>query len=112
MARLWLAKTLEHLPSQSPADSPRFTPSEIIPWLVGHSVKEVERELIIHTLAHHCGNRTLAASILGISIRSLRNKINEYRALGFAVPPPRKLMRFSIDRSATFEEAKTDFAMS
>jgi hypothetical protein len=34
------------------------------------------------------GNRTRAAVVLGISIRTLRNKLNDYAAAGLAVPPP------------------------
>jgi len=55
--------------------------------LVGRSVEEVERALILETLSHCLGNRTRAAEMLGISIRTLRNKLNEYRGLGLAVPP-------------------------
>jgi DNA-binding NtrC family response regulator len=61
---------------------------EVIPHLVGHRVNEVERKLIIHTLAHYCGSRTQSATILGISIRCLRNKIREYVDEGIAVPAP------------------------
>ena len=46
--------------------------------LVGKTVNEVERGLIIDTLSHCYGNKTQAAKILGISIRTLRNKLNEY----------------------------------
>ncbi len=46
--------------------------------LVGRTVSEVEKRLIIDTLDHCLGNRTHAAKILGISIRTLRNKLNEY----------------------------------
>ena len=46
--------------------------------LVGRTVAEVERDLILETLTHCLGNRTHAANILGISIRTLRNKLNEY----------------------------------
>src|SRR6202008_262459 len=56
--------------------------------LVGSTVAEVERDLIIGTLYHCLGNRTHAANILGISIRTLRNKLNEYSADGVPVPPP------------------------
>ena len=49
---------------------------------------EVERDLIIETLGHTLGNRTHAATILGISIRALRNKLRDYAAQGVAVPPP------------------------
>ena len=48
--------------------------------LVGRTVAEVERDLILETLKHCLGNRTHAANILGISIRTLRNKLNEYSA--------------------------------
>lgn len=46
---------------------------------VGLSMKEMERELIVQTLEEVDGNRTHAAGILGISIRTLRNKLREYR---------------------------------
>ena len=49
-----------------------------IPALVGQTVAKVERDLIIHTVEHCRGNRTHAAIILGISIRTLRNKLREY----------------------------------
>jgi DNA-binding NtrC family response regulator len=54
--------------------------------LVGRKVEEVERELILETLTHCLGNRTRAAEILGISIRTLRNKLHDYRAQGVPVP--------------------------
>jgi DNA-binding NtrC family response regulator len=62
-------------------------PGEIVS-LVGRTVFDVERELIIGTLAHTLGNRTHAAAILGISIRALRNKLNDYVSSGHSVPPP------------------------
>jgi DNA-binding NtrC family response regulator len=55
--------------------------------LVGRTVAEVERDLILETLKHCLGNRTHAANILGISIRTLRNKLNEYAGDGMAIPP-------------------------
>lgn len=55
--------------------------------LVGRKVEEVERDLILETLTHCLGNRTRAAEILGISIRTLRNKLAEYRDAGLTVPP-------------------------
>jgi len=57
------------------------------PNLVGKTVAEVERELIIDTLNHCLGNRTHAANILGISIRTLRNKLKQYADEGVPVPP-------------------------
>jgi hypothetical protein len=56
--------------------------------LVGRTVADVERDLILETLKHCLGNRTHAANILGISIRTLRNKLNEYSSDGVPVPPP------------------------
>ena len=46
--------------------------------LVGRTVADVERDLILDTLDHCLGNRTHAANILGISIRTLRNKLKQY----------------------------------
>jgi two-component system response regulator FlrC len=56
--------------------------------LVGRTVADVERDLILETLKHCLGNRTHAANILGISIRTLRNKLNEYSTAGVPVPAP------------------------
>ncbi len=55
--------------------------------LVGRTVADVERDLIIDTLQHCLGNRTHAANILGISIRTLRNKLKLYSESGVPVPP-------------------------
>jgi DNA-binding NtrC family response regulator len=54
--------------------------------LVGRTVADVERDLILDTLDHCLGNRTHAANILGISIRTLRNKLREYSQSGLAIP--------------------------
>ncbi len=56
--------------------------------LVGRRMDDVERDLILETLSHTLGNRTHAATILGISIRALRNKLRDYAAQGIPVPPP------------------------
>jgi len=55
---------------------------------VGQTVASMEKTLILDTLAHCLGNRTHAANILGISIRTLRNKLNEYADEGAAIPAP------------------------
>ena len=44
------------------------------------SLREAEKVLIDRALNHTEGNRTHAAKILGISVRTLRNKLNEYKA--------------------------------
>jgi two-component system response regulator FlrC len=49
---------------------------------VGMSMAEAEEKLIIETLRKLGGNRTQAAKVLDISIRTLRNKLNEYAAAG------------------------------
>jgi two-component system response regulator FlrC len=54
--------------------------------LVGRTVSDVERDLILDTLDHCLGNRTHAANILGISIRTLRNKLREYSDAGLSIP--------------------------
>ena len=61
---------------------------EVVGVLVGHTVAEVERDLILEAVRRCLGNRTHAANVLGISIRTLRNKLNEYAADGMPVPPP------------------------
>ncbi len=66
------------------APSPRPAPG--VSALVGRRMEDVERDLILETLGHCLGNRTRAAEILGISIRTLRNKLHEYRAAGRDVP--------------------------
>ena len=65
----------------SPASRRRLARS-----LVGSSLREVERDLILETLTHTHGNRTASARLLGISVRTLRNKIAGYSAEGLCVP--------------------------
>ncbi|MEQ8397720.1 sigma-54 dependent transcriptional regulator [Thalassobaculum sp.] len=64
--------------------------------LVGRTVADVERDLIIDTLSHCLGNRTHAANILGISIRTLRNKVKLFMDEGYAVPAPGDADRASV----------------
>ena len=52
---------------------------KIIP---GTTISEMEKKLIIETLKHVNDNRTVAAELLGISVRTLRNKLNEYKEQG------------------------------
>jgi len=53
---------------------------------IGQTVSDIERQLILSTLGHCLGNRTHAANILGISIRTLRNKLKQYNEQGADVP--------------------------
>jgi DNA-binding NtrC family response regulator len=70
------------------SDHPPLAPrtDEIIPLLIGTTVDRVERELVLHTLVRCNGNRTRAARMLGLSIRTLRNRIRLYTANGIDVP--------------------------
>jgi DNA-binding NtrC family response regulator len=66
--------------------APSLAPNEIVPLLIGSTVGEIERELVLQTLARCDGNRTRAARVLGVSVRTLRNKIRQYSAEGIDVP--------------------------
>ena len=55
---------------------------------VGRPLKDLETRFILETLKHHRGNRTHAAKTLGISLRTLRNKINEFSSEGLEVTAP------------------------
>lgn len=78
---------------QSPADRTKFIiePEHIelnlqtkdLEFSIGQKLEEVERKYILQTLYFAHQNRTKAAEILGISIRTLRNKINQYREEGY-----------------------------
>ena len=74
--------------SDSQIDNVLQTAENMSQGLVGKTVAEVEQELILETLGHCLGNRTHAANILGISIRTLRNKLKQYSDDGVAVPVP------------------------
>ncbi|MFH1738890.1 MAG: sigma-54 dependent transcriptional regulator, partial [bacterium] len=75
----------EHLPAELHDQSPERLVQDGGPR-VGMTVSEMERELIFKTLETVGDNRTKAAEMLGISIRTLRNKLNEYREDGFECP--------------------------
>ena len=72
----------------SAVDRAAQTAEALTRGLVGRTVADVERDLILDTLDHCLGNRTHAARILGISIRTLRNKLSEYLTAGIAVAEP------------------------
>jgi Fis family transcriptional regulator, factor for inversion stimulation protein len=62
------------------------TANEVVPLLIGTPLSEIERELIVQTLSRCNGNRTHAAKLLGMPVRTLRNKIRLYLADGIDVP--------------------------
>src|SRR3954470_19168799 len=79
---------LEELRAAPAVAHATFAAEVVTRALVGRTVADVERDLILETLKHCLGNRTHAANILGISIRTLRNKLNEYAGDGTPIPPP------------------------
>jgi DNA-binding NtrC family response regulator len=72
MPELRFASPAEQMPLPCRVDPPRLI--RIVRCLVGHTVEDVERELILSTFDRYGGSRTYAAKVLGISIRCLRNK--------------------------------------
>jgi two-component system response regulator FlrC len=75
-------------PSAGVAARAAQTADAVTRSFVGQTVAAMEKTLILDTLTHCLGNRTHAANILGISIRTLRNKLNEYADEGTAIPAP------------------------
>ena len=68
------------LTKPEPGRTEGFTPRErLSDDILASPLKDVERKMIMHTLEKTGGNRTHAAKILEISVRTLRNKLNEYR---------------------------------
>jgi DNA-binding NtrC family response regulator len=65
--------------SAAPAASPSSEPSRIV---VGMSLDETERILILDTLSHTGGNRRRATDILQVTPRTLRGKLRSYRLQG------------------------------
>ena len=65
------------LPSHLFFDEELYSKDKGVPRLSG-TIYEMEKELIMQTLEEVNGNKTKAADSLGISIRTLRNKLNEY----------------------------------
>ena len=79
-------ESLVPAPELPPPDSRALTPHEIVPMLIGSTVEAIERELVLQTLARCDGNRTHAARVLGVSVRTLRNKIRQYATDGRDIP--------------------------
>lgn len=74
----------EELPAAAadPAPARPQTPGEALSVMPLH---EMEKALILKSLDETRGNRTQAAELLGISVRTLRNKLNEYRQQGLEI---------------------------
>ena len=54
----------------------------------GATLAEIEQQVILSALDEYDGNRTHASQILGISVRTLRNRLREYREQGIFIPEP------------------------
>ncbi|MDB5736286.1 MAG: zraR 2, partial [Alphaproteobacteria bacterium] len=80
------AATHVTMPQNNSVQGAMASATAVTRGLVGRTVSDVERDLILDTLDHCLGNRTHAANILGISIRTLRNKLREYSDSGLSVP--------------------------
>ncbi len=86
LTHLGLATVLPLEPAAPSAADPQA--ATVVDGFVGRRIEEVEQALILGTLHSTAGNRTHAATILGISIRALRNKLRDYASQGVAVPAP------------------------
>ena len=94
------------IPESARASAPAAAPAAMMPEahaeagtreaMVGRTVADVEKDLILNTLEHCLGNRTHAANILGISIRTLRNKLKQYSGEGVDIPSAGSSQRSAI----------------
>ena len=83
---LYLGVDCVPMPTMPLSDSRPPSPHEIVPMLIGSTVEAIERELVLQTLARYDGNRTRAARVLGLSVRTMRNKIRQYATDGVDIP--------------------------
>jgi transcriptional regulator with PAS, ATPase and Fis domain len=70
---------------KSPAEAAALIEALERSWVPGQTLDDIERNVILTALEYHQGNRTHTARALGISIRTLRNKLADYRRLGLQV---------------------------
>jgi DNA-binding NtrC family response regulator len=79
-------EALEHgknsLAKRLPENGPLARPARSPEWKPGLSLDEMERQLFAMTLESTGGNRARAAELLGVSLRTVRNKVRE-----FGLPP-------------------------
>lgn len=58
---------------------------------VGTSIADMERAMIMATLKRCGGNKTRTAAMLGVSLKTLYNRLNAYRAVDMADVPGERL---------------------
>ena len=68
--------------ARSPVMSGDHGDNETLHIPVGVSLADAERSIIFATLRHCGGNKTRAAALLGVSLKTLYNRLNAYRAHG------------------------------
>jgi DNA-binding NtrC family response regulator len=83
---VYVGAECDRAPEIPPLDSQTLSPHQIVPMLIGATVEAIERELVLQTLARCHGNRTHAARVLGLSVRTMRNKIRQYATDGADIP--------------------------
>ena len=83
---LYLGMDCVPVPEMPLSVSPTPSPHEIVPMLIGSTIEAIERELVLQTLARCHGNRTHAARVLGLSVRTMRNKVRRYATDGIDIP--------------------------
>ncbi len=76
---LYLEGTIPILQDESPSNEEDLHSSTDSGLSVGTTLQELEKRLIIETLETQHHNRTKTAEMLGISVRTLRNKLHEYK---------------------------------
>jgi DNA-binding NtrC family response regulator len=65
------------VPAAAPAEA-AAADSDLVQFPIGTTVEDAEKGLILRTLEHTKNNKTRAAEILGISLKTLHNKLKEY----------------------------------
>ena len=75
-------------PGTAAAAGPATETAEACVRTAGRTIEAVEKDMILDALQRNLGNRTRTASVLGISIRTLRNKLHEYERGGTRIPRP------------------------
>ncbi|PIR22447.1 MAG: sigma-54-dependent Fis family transcriptional regulator [Deltaproteobacteria bacterium CG11_big_fil_rev_8_21_14_0_20_45_16] len=61
------------------------------------TIREMEKDIILRALVNHGGNRTHTAKALGMSLRTLRHKLKQYRDEGVEIEPSRQLQLGKIE---------------
>ena len=83
-AELWAAQ----LPFGPPAPAPAERPDAVV-LPIGTKLERAERELILRTLEANHRNKTRAAEVLGVTPKTLHNKLQRYAAEAAATTAPR-----------------------